>query len=57
MLWHESEETGHPGYTANDLGTFTHILYLDIPADLVTQRRQADPQRAHSLVSNKYLLE
>ncbi|RDW87961.1 hypothetical protein BP5796_03655 [Coleophoma crateriformis] len=57
MFWPEHEEAGRPVYTANDLGTFTHILYLDIPADLVVQRRQADLLRPRSPVSKEHLLK
>ena len=32
MFWLEEEKDGRPVYTPNDLDTFTHILYLDVPA-------------------------
>lgn len=35
MFWPEEEEAGRPVYTQSDLATFTHILYLDVPAEIV----------------------
>ena len=37
MFWPEGEETGRPVYTQNDLSTFAHLLYLDVPGELVAQ--------------------
>lgn len=34
-----------PVYTVNDLNTYTHILYIDTPAEVVAQRRQDDKTR------------
>lgn len=45
MFWSEEEEAEYPIYTQNDLETFTHILYLDIPSEIVMQRRLDDNQR------------
>jgi uracil phosphoribosyltransferase/phosphoserine phosphatase/adenylate kinase len=42
MFWPEGEEAGWPVYTRNDLQTFTHILYLDVPAGVIAQRRLDD---------------
>jgi uracil phosphoribosyltransferase/adenylate kinase/phosphoserine phosphatase len=46
MFWPEEEEAGLPVYTQNDLHTFTHIIYLDIPAEIVMQRRLDDTERS-----------
>ena len=45
MFWAEGAVVGRPVYTNNDMGTYTHILYLDFPADVVAQRRQNDTER------------
>ena len=45
MFWPEQEETGRPVYTQNDLDIFTHILYLDVPAEVVAQRCLDDTER------------
>ncbi|PQE09023.1 uracil phosphoribosyltransferase protein [Rutstroemia sp. NJR-2017a BBW] len=42
MFWPENEEAGQPVYTQNDLDTFTHILYLDIPVEIIFQRCLGD---------------
>jgi uracil phosphoribosyltransferase/phosphoserine phosphatase len=55
MFWREEDSDGQRVYTSNDLRTFTHILYLDVPSDLVKQRRQNDNQRFRSQVSIDHL--
>ena len=55
MFWPEAEENGRPVYTQNDLETFTHILYLDIPAEVVLQRRLGDTHRNRPSVSVTHL--
>ena len=55
MFWPEEEEAGRPVYTQNDLGTFTHILYLDVPAEVVAQRRLDDAERSRPSVSVSHL--
>ncbi|PQE30844.1 uracil phosphoribosyltransferase protein [Rutstroemia sp. NJR-2017a WRK4] len=42
MFWPENEEAGQPVYTQNDLDTYTHILYLDIPVEIIFQRCLGD---------------
>jgi hypothetical protein len=42
-------------YTQNDLDTFTHILYLDSPAEVVAQRRLDDTERSRSSTSVNHL--
>jgi len=46
MFWPEKEGVGWPVYTQNDLNTFTHILYLNVPAELVAQRCLGDTERS-----------
>ncbi|KAL9026977.1 MAG: hypothetical protein Q9196_004437 [Gyalolechia fulgens] len=38
MFWDEGQEAGQPVCTQNDLDTFTHILYLDVPAEIIKDR-------------------
>ncbi|TID18320.1 PRTase-like protein [Venturia nashicola] len=49
MLYSDERQTPEIIATANDLSTFTHILYLDVPAETVAQRRRDDQnkQRGH----------
>ena len=54
MFWPE-EEAGRPVYTQNDLKTFTHVLYLDIPVQIVLQRRQGDTIRDRPSASLSHL--
>ena len=42
MLWSEEDGKALPVYTQYDLDIFTHILYLDVPSDIVAQRRLDD---------------
>ncbi|PMD32832.1 hypothetical protein L207DRAFT_440266 [Hyaloscypha variabilis F] len=55
MFWPEETEAGHPVYTRNDLDTFTHILYLDVPAELVAQRCLDDKERIRASASVSHL--
>ena len=55
MFWSEEQEAGWPVYTQNDLEVFTHILYLDIPAEIVAQRRLDDTQRSRPFTSASHL--
>ena len=55
MFWPEEEEAGWPVYTQNDLDTFTHILYLDVPAEVVAQRHLDDTQRNRPSTSVTHL--
>ena len=55
MFWPEEEEAGWPVYTQNDLDTFTHILYLDLPAEVVAQRRLDDTERSRPSTSVTHL--
>ena len=55
MFWPEEEEVGRPVYTQHDLGTYTHILYLDVPAGTVAQRRLDDVERGRPSASVTHL--
>ena len=45
MLWSEAEGRVIPVYTEGDLQAFTHIIYLDTPADVIEQRLRNDATR------------
>jgi hypothetical protein len=55
MFWPEEEEDGWPVYTQNDLHTFAHILYLDVPAEVVAQRHLDDTERSRPSTSVTHL--
>jgi len=55
MFWLEGEEAGRPVYTQNDLDTFTHMLYLDVPAEVVVQRHLDDTERSRPSTSVTHL--
>lgn len=45
MFWAEGEANGDPVYTENDLNIFTHIIYLDTPAEVALQQQLNDTER------------
>lgn len=55
MFWSEGQEAGRPVYTQNDLEVYTHILYLDIPAEDVARRRRDDTERGRPSASASHL--
>ncbi|KAI1291201.1 uracil phosphoribosyltransferase-domain-containing protein [Xylaria venustula] len=55
MFWPEEEDAGQPVYTLLDLDTYTHILYLDIAAELIAQRRRDDTERTRPSTSVNHL--
>ncbi|CAD6568849.1 MAG: hypothetical protein ASARMPRED_002077 [Alectoria sarmentosa] len=57
MFWSEEQEAGRPVHTQNDLETFTHILYLDVPAEVVAQNRLHDTIRSRSPTSASHLFK
>ena len=57
MFWPSEEKSGQPVYTTNDLVTYTHILYLDVDARTVAQRRLLDSKRSRPNVSIAHLEE
>jgi adenylylsulfate kinase-like enzyme len=49
MFWHdEMEPAGEVVCTQKDLDIFTHILYLDVPAGVIAERRKSDESRDRS---------
>jgi uracil phosphoribosyltransferase/phosphoserine phosphatase len=57
MFWPEADKEGSAVYTNNDLATFTHILYLDIPVGTIEQRRWNDVSRPRPHTSVAHLLK
>ncbi|TGJ75305.1 hypothetical protein E0Z10_g11020 [Xylaria hypoxylon] len=55
MFWPEQETRGQPVYTPQDLDIYTHILYMDVPVDLIIQRRQDDVERNRPSTSTNHL--
>ncbi|KAL9124883.1 MAG: hypothetical protein Q9217_005841 [Psora testacea] len=55
MFWLEEQESGQPVYTQNDLEIFTHILYLNIPPEVVAQRILDDTERSRPPTSASHL--
>ncbi|KAI0811596.1 uracil phosphoribosyltransferase-domain-containing protein [Xylaria sp. FL0064] len=55
MFWVEGEETGEFVYTLWDLDVYTHILYLDVAAELIAQRRRDDTHRTRPPTSINHL--
>lgn len=55
MFWPEEDKAGSPVYTQHDLKTYTHILYLDVPAEVVAQRRLNDTKRSRPPTSITHL--
>ena len=55
MFWSQKQEVGLPVYTQNDLDVFTHILYLDTPAELVERRCLDDTEKSRTPTSASHL--
>ncbi|KAI9042046.1 uracil phosphoribosyltransferase [Aspergillus affinis] len=55
MFWEEDDTLGKPVITVADLSVYTHIVYLDIPANIVLQRRLEDRTRDRSRVSASHM--
>ena len=55
MFWSQEQEVGLPVYTQNDLDVFTHILYLDMPAELIAQRCLDDTEKSRTPTSASHL--
>ncbi|KAF5238512.1 hypothetical protein FAUST_5569 [Fusarium austroamericanum] len=55
MFWKEQDASGQLVYTSNDLATFTHIIYLNMPAGLISQRRLNDQQKGRNVMSQDHL--
>ncbi|KAI0969474.1 uracil phosphoribosyltransferase-domain-containing protein [Xylaria arbuscula] len=53
MFWSEEKDMGQPVLTPQDFNTYTHVLYLNVAAELTAQRRQDDERtRPSSSVSH-----
>ncbi|CAG8902662.1 unnamed protein product [Penicillium egyptiacum] len=55
MFWPEQDENGQTVCTPRDLATYSHILYLDVPAELVAEFRLNDGKRSRPKVSISHL--
>ena len=57
LLWPEngSSEAGGWTITNADLNTYTHIIYLDVPAKIVADQRRNDTKRARQPVSEAHM--
>ena len=54
MFWEEGQ-AGDKVCTEKDLKVFTHILYLDVPAEVVVQQRLDEPGRSRPTSSASHL--
>ena len=55
MFWPEDEEAGRVVWTPSDSQSFTHIVYLNVPAIIVAQYRLNDTQRDRPSISAAHL--
>ena len=55
MFWSQKQKIGLPVYTQNDLDVFTHILYLETPAELIAQRCLDDTEKSRTPTSASHL--
>lgn len=55
MFWPEEEKAGWPVYTQHDLDTYTHIIYLDVPGEVIAERRLNDAERNRPSTSVAHL--
>ena len=55
MFWPKENEAGNIVCTANDLSAYTHIIYYDVDAKTVLQRRQNDKERKRPAVPIEHL--
>ncbi|TKA82951.1 hypothetical protein B0A55_01327 [Friedmanniomyces simplex] len=56
IFWDDAAKWGPtPVYRETDLETYTHILYLDVGADIIAQRRRDDPERQRPDLSPEHL--
>ena len=51
MFWSEEGDARQQVWTQKDLDTYTHILYLNVPAKSIADRRRDDMQRSRPSVS------
>ena len=57
MFWSEEEQAGTLAWNDNDQKVFTHILYLDVAADVVAERRRNDKKKERPPASVNHLRE
>jgi adenylate kinase len=55
MFWDKDEDERRPIHTKKDLEWYTHILYLDVPAEVVAQRRHDDTERDRPPITTDHL--
>ncbi|KAJ5801755.1 uncharacterized protein N7518_003823 [Penicillium psychrosexuale] len=55
MFWAEEDEHGQSVCTPSDLATYSHILYLNSPAELIAEYRLNDAKRCRPTVSTSHL--
>ncbi|KAK2804719.1 hypothetical protein FQN50_006457 [Emmonsiellopsis sp. PD_5] len=55
MFWDKEEESETVVYTQNDLNTYTHIMYLNTPTEVIRQHHLADGRRSHLYASISHL--
>lgn len=54
-FWSEGDEACKVVCNDRDMHVFTHIIYLDVPADIVSQRIRTDPTRLRTPASAAHL--
>ena len=57
MFWDEEEEAGQLVCTSADWETYTHILYLDVSAEVIAEYRLSDQKRCRPAVSIAHLIK
>ena len=55
MFWPEELRPGELAWTEKDAEIFTHILYLDVPAEEIVQRCQLDTGRGRRAFSSNHI--
>lgn len=56
MFWAEEEVEGQAIYTQEDLDIYTHILYLDVPAEVIARRQLGDTERKRPYATATHML-
>lgn len=55
MFWTEGKRAAMHIWTQRDSQVYTHIIYLDVDASIVVQRRRADEFRVRGKVSRQHI--
>ncbi|KAH6968024.1 uracil phosphoribosyltransferase-domain-containing protein [Fusarium avenaceum] len=55
MFWSETDNAPEAVYTSEDLDTFTHIVYLNIPIDIIDRRIAGDVEKHREITSAESL--